>query len=256
MVRGGEASGDLYAAWKREERQPFSGWDFSHLDGRMLEDQPPWSYTQRAAAILRDAGRALDMGTGGGERLLELRAQWPPVLIATEDYAPNVFLAAQRLAPAGAVVVVRLSASDALPFADRVFDGVLNRHSGFNPQEAARILTHGGVFLTQQIHGLWTLDLLSAFGAAPQWPDCTLEKYASLLEDAGLTLSQAEQWSGRLQFTDVGAIVYYLRAVPWLVPGFSVDTHVDALFKLQARLDRGEPLVFLIRKFFIEAVRP
>lgn len=27
----------LIEAWKREEQQPFSGWDFSYLDGRMLE---------------------------------------------------------------------------------------------------------------------------------------------------------------------------------------------------------------------------
>ncbi len=32
---------ELVQAWKREEQQPFSGWDFSHLDGRMIEEQVP-----------------------------------------------------------------------------------------------------------------------------------------------------------------------------------------------------------------------
>ncbi len=36
----------IIETWKREEQYPFSGWDFSHLDGRMLEDQPPWSYSR------------------------------------------------------------------------------------------------------------------------------------------------------------------------------------------------------------------
>ena len=36
---------ELIAAWQREEQQPFTGWDFSYLDGRMLEEQAPWSYS-------------------------------------------------------------------------------------------------------------------------------------------------------------------------------------------------------------------
>jgi SAM-dependent methyltransferase len=244
------------AEWKHEEQQPFAGWDFSYLDGRMLEDQPPWSYLTRAGELLQQAKRTLDMGTGGGERLLELRAQWPRALIASEDYAPNVLLAARRLTPHGAsVVAARVGESDTLPFANGTFDVVLNRHSGIHAQEVARVLASSGVFYTQQIHGLWAFDLLSTFGASPQWPDATPQRDAPLLEAAGLTVTHVDEWSGRLRFTDVGAIVYYLKAVPWLVPGFSVDTHLDALLRLQARLDRGESLVFLIRKYVIEAAR-
>jgi hypothetical protein len=64
---------------------------------------------------------------------------------------------------------------------------------------------------------------------------------------------QAEEWSGELVFTDVGAIVYYLKAVPWLVPGFSVDRHLDTLLTLHSRLERGEGLVFQAKKCLIEA---
>ena len=41
------------AQWKAEERQPFTGWDFSYLDRRMVEDQAPWSYTTRAMQHMR-----------------------------------------------------------------------------------------------------------------------------------------------------------------------------------------------------------
>jgi hypothetical protein len=73
------------------------------------------------------------------------------------------------------------------------------------------------------------------------------------LEAAGLTILNAEEWSGQLSFMDVGAIVYYLKAVPWLVPGFSVETHVEHLFRLQYRLDSGDALAFVARKYLIEA---
>jgi SAM-dependent methyltransferase len=249
-----ERNTTLLAGWKTEEQAPFSGWDFSYLDGRMFEDQPPWSYPQRADELLQGAVRALDMGTGGGERILELRSHWPPVLVATEDYAPNVYLSGRRLASeGGSVVVARHSDTHPLPFANGVYDVVLNRHSGLNAAEVARILARNGRFYTQQIHGLWAADLLTVFDASPQWPDSTAQKYTSRLEAAGLAIVDQTEWMGRMRFMDVGAIVYYLKAVPWLVPGFSVETHGDALLRLQAQLERGEPLVYSIGKYVIEA---
>ncbi len=56
----------LIAEWKAEGQAPFAGWDFSHLDGRMLEDQAPWSYSTRAAELMRGAALLVDLGTGGG----------------------------------------------------------------------------------------------------------------------------------------------------------------------------------------------
>ena len=161
----------LMAAWRREEQQPFSGWDFAHLAGRMREDHPPWSYSSRAAEI-------------------------------------------------------------------------------------ARILTPGGTFLTQQVHGLWGYDLLAMFDATPQWPDAAPEKYVPRLQQAGLTMIAVQDWSGALTFADVGAIVYYLKAIPWLVPRFSVTTHARHLQQLQRRLDRGKQLTFVAKQYLIEARKP
>lgn len=241
-------------AWKREEQQPFTGWDFSHLDGRMIEDQAPWSYSTRAAELMRRSSSVIDMGTGGGERLLKLRADWPPKVVVTEDYPPNFRLATERLSPLGVQVInIPLTDTDPMPFADGAFDLVLNRHSGLNAREVARILAPDGVFLTQQIHGLWAEDLIAAFGAKPQWPESTLDKYVPQLSAAGLVIDHTQEWIGRLSFTDVGAIVYYLKAVPWLVPGFSVDTHLAHLLALHHRIEGGEDLSFVARKYLIEA---
>ena len=231
---------EMTETWKREEQQPFSGWDFSYLDGRMLEDQAPWSYSSRAAELMRRSASVIDIDTGGGERFLKLRAHWPRKVVATEHYPPNFRLAAERLSPFGALVLdIPVTDTGPMPFADGEFDLVLNRHASFNAEEVARILAPGGVFLTQQVHGLWAHDLLAAFDAEPQWPEATPEKYVPRLRAAGLTIVNIQEWSGRLRFTDVGAIVYYLKAVPWLVPGFSVETHQAHLFALQRRLESG-----------------
>jgi SAM-dependent methyltransferase len=244
----------LIKRWKHEEQQPFTGWDFSYLDGRMLEGQPGWSYSSRAAKLLKRSLSVVDLDTGGGERFLKLREYWPKKVVATEHYPPNFKLATERLSPFGVKVLdIEITDSGQMPFVDGEFDLILNRHSGFNPFEVARVLARGGTFLTQQVHGLWAYDLIAAFDARPQWPDATLEKYVPRLKAAGLEIVNTQEWSGQLAFTDVGAIVYYLKAVPWLVPGFSVESHLKYLLNLQKQLEGQGTLAFVARKYLIEA---
>ena len=248
---------NLLETWRREEEQPFVGWDFSYLDGRMLEEQPPWSYTSRARALMRTSMSVLDLGTAGGERLLLMKDDWPAKVVVTEEYPPNIALARERLEPLGvSVVEAELRDLALLPFEDVEFDLILNRHAAFNVAEVARTLTPGGTFLTQQVHGMWAHDLLAAFDATPKWPDATPAFYLPLAEKAGLDLITVEDWSGELAFTDVGAIVYYLKAVPWLVSGFSVETHLDYLHSLQHQLEQTGKLVFTAKKYLIEVRKP
>jgi SAM-dependent methyltransferase len=248
---------DLIEFWQQEEAAPFAGWDFSYLDGRMIEEEVPWSYPDRAQDLMQQATAVLDMDTGGGERLLELRAAWPERVVATEAYPPNVKLARERLEPLGVTVLdVEVDNERAMPFADGEFDLILNRHSAFNSRELARVLAAGGRFLTQQVHGLFAHDLLAAFDVAPLWPDARPEFYVPLLRAAGLTIVMVEDWTGKLVFTDVGALVYYLKAVPWTVPGFTVQTHLVQLLALQQRVETEGALVFTAKKYIIEAQKP
>ena len=244
----------LISEWRREEQQPFSGWDFSYLEGRMMEGREPWSYLERAAELMGRSSSVIDMATGGGEKLLSLREHWPERVIATENYSSSFELATSRLAPLG-VRVLKTPASDIalMPFRDDEVDLVLNRQAAFNSLEVARVLAVGGTFLTQQVHALWAWDLLAIFDSSPQFPDVTAARYVPELEADGLAIANVEEWEGRLAFSDVGAIVYYLKAVPWLMPRFSVETHLQYLFTLQERLDAGEKLEFYAAKFLIEA---
>jgi SAM-dependent methyltransferase len=241
-------------AWKYEEQQPFSGWDFSYLDGRMLEEQAPWSYTTRAAELMHQSTSVIDLGTGGGERLLKLKEHWPAKVVATEEYPPNFKLASERLLPLGVQVFdVSQNMFTVMPFHDGEFGLVLNRHSGFNPREVARILAPGGTFFSQQIHGLSWRDLKAAFNAKSQWPFAIPEFFIPQLESAGMTIIDCREWSGNISFADVSALVYFLKAIPWMVPEFTVETHLKYLLRFQNRLDNGEPLTFTQRRYLFEA---
>jgi SAM-dependent methyltransferase len=248
----------LIATWQQEEQQPFVGWDFSYMQGRKQEELPPQDYLPRVVQLMSRARAVLDLDTGGGERLLDVRPHWPAVVVATEGYPPNVRVATDCLAPLGVQVVEHPSDQTApLPFSDAAFDLVLNRHGGaLNITEIARVLTAGGTFLTQQVHGQTLLDLLSVFGATPQWPEATPAYYLPWIARAGLELVDVREYTGAEIFADVGALVYFLKAIPWLVPGFSVASHTEPLLKLHAQVVRGEPLRFTTRGYLIEARKP
>src|SRR2546427_9727842 len=82
------------------ERQPFVGWDFSWLRGR-LDSQPlPWDYTATIAEHARSSPDLLDLGTGGGEWLPE-PSNRPPRAPATGARGANVASRRARPGPPG-----------------------------------------------------------------------------------------------------------------------------------------------------------
>ena len=178
-------------------------------------------------------------------------------MAATEGYAPNLKLARARLGPLGVEVLESQGdRAEILPFADASFDLLLNRHSGYNLADVIRVLSPGGVYLTQQVDGRDLQGLITFFDAQPKWPDETLARNEADMRAVGLLLEIAREWSGRTEFKSVGALVYFLRAIPWLVDDFSVERHWSYLLRLQERLERGEPLAFTQRRYLIRARKP
>jgi SAM-dependent methyltransferase len=252
-----ESSVDHLEVWRAEEAAPFAGWDFSSLEGRWEAESPPWPFETLAIGHIARPGRVLDLGTGGGEWLSGLEIELTKGSAATEEVASCLPLARDRLAPLGVGVVRAVSDLVApLPFANDVFRTVHARHAAYHAAEVARVLQPDGVLISQQVGGDSLADLQAVFGAEPAWPFWTLEYGETALRDAGFLVDAAREWSGDLVFRDVGAIVYYLRAVPWMVEGFTVDGHRDTLLGLQARLDAGDELRFRETRYLFRARMP
>lgn len=243
----------LLSRWEQEAQQPFQGWDFSYLRGRYHEETPPWSYEEYVRTIIADAESLLDMGTGGGEKLLEFRGLFPPHTVATEGYAPNIPIATANLEAYGVQVVPYDSEVDErMPFGDESFQVILNRHEAYSASEIARVLTPNGMFCTQQVDGRDLEDLHSLFGIPTAYPQVTLQNFQHDLEAAGLQIRTALDWQGKATFADVGALVYYFHAVPWEAPSdFSVRKYKDKLLNLHQR----PALEFTIRRFLIQAIK-
>jgi len=245
-------------SWLREEAAPFIGWDFSHIYDRWTEEHPPWSYEDLARAAITGVRAAVDLGTGGGERLGKLVDAFPERMFATEAYPPNLELARARLGPLGVTVLSYESADvigGPLPFADGSLDVVLDRHESYDAREVARVLAPGGRFLTQQVDGRDKPDLLERFGLTPAFPQVTLDRFVAAAKAAGLIVERAEEWWGNSVFTDVGALVYYIKATR-TVPDFSVARYEPVLRAIEAELRTTGALRFHCGQFLLSARMP
>lgn len=251
------------------ESQQFAGWDFSSVKARMVETPLPWDYLVEVLGRLNGVSSLLDLGTGGGEVLSQL-APLPARTFATEEYAPNAPIAARRLHPLGAQVVRYEGPMEnyaapgsprpnkpGLPFRDSAFDLVIDRHEAYLSAEVFRILRPGGKFLTQQCGGTNFLDLNDLLAVPhPSYEPWCLEAAKTQLQSAGF-----EQISGREQihptlFRDIGAVVYYLRTVPWQVPGFTVSKRLASLREIHRQIETSGPLKITAHHFLVEAVKP
>lgn len=234
--------------------QPIVGWDFSYLVGRWREPDLPWDYIGRVREALRQATALLDMGTGGGELLASLQPL-PPVVYATEGYPPNVPVATARLAPLG--VHVRAIEDDAhLPLPDSFFDLVINRQEKFIAEEVARILKPGGRFITQQVGERNLAEINDWLGAPLTLRPSSYERAQRFLATSGLEIVDRDEAFPERAFYDVGALVYFLKAVAWQVPGFTPQRFEPQLRAIRAHIQSAEALVGRDHRYFIEAYKP
>ena len=239
--------GEVLEWLEAEYAQPFEGWDFSYLDGKKTTSGGlRWDYDEIVAKYLGTCCSALDIGTGGGEVFARALAAsgFTGEAHATEGYPPNIEVARQRLLPLGATVHPwNASDSPALPFRDGQFDLITDRHSGPNdPDELARLLCPGGVYVTQQvgnrtnseIHALLDTRSRTDFAAPGD-----IGAMTTLFETGDFVTLMAEETQYITRYHDVGALVYYLKCIPWEIPDFSVRRYGKKLIALHRDVTAG-----------------
>lgn len=215
---------------------PIDGWDFSWLDGRATEARPSWRFRELVATRAAQADALLDIECGDG-RLLDSLPRRPGLTLGVEDYQPR----------AGTV----RATGDALPFRDASFDLVISRHPVVaHWDEIARVLAPGGTYLAQHV-GPRSVAALGEFFVGP-WPPSDArspERARRLATEAGLEVVDLRYEELPMVFSDIGAVIYFLRLVVWIVPGFTVERYRDRLRALHELM----PLRATSTRFLIEA---
>lgn len=230
---------------------PIHGWNFSWLDGRATEERPSWGYSRLLDAHMATAANALDVQTGGGEVLAALE-HLAPRTVATEGWPANVEIAARRLRER-AVGVVHTADGDPLPFRANTFDLIASRHPTVTSWlDIHGVLQPGGMFITQQVGSNSVDELRSIFRGRVEGTR-HMDNARAEATRAGLVVVRAEEEFPEVTFFDVGAIVYFLRLVVWIVPDFTVDRYRPQLRELHDRIRAEGSFVARAHRYLIEA---
>ena len=146
-----------------------------------------------------------------------------------------------------------------LPFPDSTFELVTARHP-VRPEwaEIQRVLKPGGHYFAQHVGPASAFELIEYFlgpltderrGRDP-------EREVTAAEQHGLEVERLQRARCRMEFYDVGAIVWIVRKCVWWVPDFSVAKYEDPLRELDAQMRNGHPFVAHSTRHLIEARLP
>jgi SAM-dependent methyltransferase len=238
------------------DKADVSGWGFGWLKGRATEERPPWGYGRLLSGHLGQVRSALDIDTGGGEVLSEA-AILPARMCVIEAWPPNAERARRLLGPRG-VEVYEVSEDGILPFSDESFELVTSRHP-VNPNwpEIYRVLSPGGHYFAQHVGPASAFELIEFFlGPLPkqsQARDPFVEQACA--QRAGLVITNLQTARCRMEFFDIGAVVWILRKCVWWVPDFSVERYRDKLLQLDRQLRNEGSFIAHSTRHLIEARR-
>ena len=202
-----------------------------------------------AREALAASNYALDIATGGGERLATF-APFRGRVVASEGWTPNLSIAAETLKSC-AVPVVNAS-SERLPFASGTFDLVLNRHGGITPAEIVRVLRREGRFLTQQVDPEDWPELRRYF---PDVTDTSANELGRRLEEfrtLGAVVA-GQRHAYRVAYGGIEDLVFNLAVAPWTIPGLSFERDVTKLISLATDLTTPNGLELTRALYLLDA---
>jgi hypothetical protein len=123
--------------------------------------------------------------------------------------------------------------------------------------EIARVLVDGGSYLAQHVGPASAFELIEHFRGP--MPDQQLAREpqgeAAAARAAGLQIRSLRTARCRMEFFDVGAIVYVLRKCVWWVPDFTVERYREVLRDLDAHIRKQGPVVAHSTRTLFEASR-
>lgn len=125
--------------------------------------------------------------------------------------------------------------------------------------EIARVLQPGGTYFSQQVGPASVFELVEYF-LGPQPPEARgardPQRARADAEAAGLEVVDLRLETLLTEFFDIGAVVYFLRKVIWMVPGFTVEQYRPQLAALHHLIETEGPFVAHTTRFLIEARKP
>ena len=212
-----------------------------------------WGYAKLLAHRLGQVTSALDIDTGGGEVLAEA-SRLPLRMVATEAWPANARHAGELLGPRGVEIIGTVTEAP-----DNAFELVASRHP-VRPdwEQIHRVLVPGAYYVAQHVGPASVFELIEHFlGPLPRAErGRDPQRECAAAQSAGLVVTNLRTARCRMEFHDVGTVVWILRKCVWWVPDFSIEKYRKELADLDLRMRHGEPFIAHSTRHLIEAQRP
>lgn len=196
------------------------GWDFSKL--KVKSEGEKWDFYKLVVEKAQANSILLDIGTGGGERVLKISSDF--LLVVGVDLSESMIKTANSNLQKSHITNVRFFQMDAknLDFPNGFFNVVSCRHSNFYSDQVAKVLIDEGIFLTQQVSEADKLNIKQAFGRGQSFrvKDGTAKKtYVNHLEEAGFSDIQTFDYDAKEWYETPEDLIFLLRNTP-IIPDF------------------------------------
>ncbi|CEG21347.1 putative methyltransferase YcgJ [Planococcus massiliensis] len=231
-----------------------NGWDFSRLRSRTEGEL--WDFYQLVAENAQSSAALLDIGTGGGEKVLEIAASFSAVTGIDRSKA-MIETAKANLAKTDFSHVCFLEASsETLPFRESSFDYLSSRHAPFNPKEVWRVLKKGGTFYTQQVSEADKANLKEAFGRGQsfgQRDGALRDAYKRELVAAGFSEMEIREYDAAEYLERPEDLLFLLLHTP-IIPNFGEqEGDFDRLQEFIGQNQTGKGIRTNSKRFLIMA---
>lgn len=207
-----------------------SGWDFTRM---ATEREPvPWDYLELVPKFLRPTDVVLDVGTGGGERLLSLSNNFGTAVGIDPD-PDMVRVSRDNAVGRSNVRFLQASVECLAPLDDGTFDVVLTRHAPVYVPELDRVTKADGLFICQGVGSRNMANIRQAFNTGSEV--LYVDAQQSMLNDLsarGWQLIAEAQYNVRYWVKDVPSLIFWFKAIAGAneIPAdFSIATHHDVV---------------------------
>ena len=156
---------------KLERYDEIGNWDFSDINF-IAEYQNNWDMYEEIKKYSNEKSLILDLGTGGGEKVLSNMPTNVGMIIGT-DLSPKMIDTAKENLKSHPDLKVKFSVMDNLKieFPNGIFDIVSARHTIINAKEIYRVLNENGVLIVRGVDKFDSWDLKELFGGGQCFND-------------------------------------------------------------------------------------
>ncbi|UCD03628.1 MAG: class I SAM-dependent methyltransferase [Candidatus Woesearchaeota archaeon] len=217
------------------------GWDFSDIRKRLKTEGRKWNYIELVKTYGNRDSFLLDIGTGGGELLLEVANYFRKAYGI--DVSPKMIKTANKNLKESKVSNVEFSVADSkkIPFKDEYFDIVICRHAPFYAKEVFRVLKPKGIFITQQVAENDKINIKKVFERGQSYgeePGTLMNKYVKELKEAGFRIIREDKFN-IIEYYIPGDLVFLLKNTP-IVDGIDIKKDYLLLEKLEREHNVGD----------------